>query len=95
MNTNVISKDGFSNSQILVKTVNQANFNHSIDNTIAKLSTKLIIRPNSSLVCYQASEEGILHAKKHVFRYRAAEGAVKIAEISLGGKISLETGLAG
>ncbi|KAF0395822.1 hypothetical protein F8M41_010206 [Gigaspora margarita] len=43
-----------------------------ISNDIAKICTKLMLKPDRSLVRYKASEEEILKAKNRAFKYRMA-----------------------
>ncbi|RGB34889.1 hypothetical protein C1646_815091 [Rhizophagus diaphanus] len=47
-------------------------FCRSINEDMEKLSTELLLKPDRSLVRYQAAQEEILHAKNRVFKYKMA-----------------------
>ncbi|POG62324.1 hypothetical protein GLOIN_2v1697202, partial [Rhizophagus irregularis DAOM 181602=DAOM 197198] len=57
-----------SNSLALVKIA----FCRSINEDMEKLSTELLLKPDRSLVRYQAAQEEILHAKKRASKYKMA-----------------------
>ncbi|RGB34886.1 hypothetical protein C1646_759988, partial [Rhizophagus diaphanus] len=80
-----------SSSLALVKMVDQdisfferKAFCRSINEDMEKLSTELLLKPDRSLVRYQAAQEEILHAKNRATKYKVAG----FATLTTGGVIS-------
>ncbi|PKY14127.1 hypothetical protein RhiirB3_465864 [Rhizophagus irregularis] len=84
-----------SNSLALVKIVDQEisfferkAFCRSINEDMEKLSTELLLKPDRSLVRFQAAQEEILHAKNRAYKYEVAGWATLTAG-SLAGTIGI------
>ncbi|CAG8549615.1 7430_t:CDS:1, partial [Dentiscutata erythropus] len=84
LNTDIKLKDDLSNSQALVKVVNEGmsflekyDILNSVDNDLRKISAELMFKPDRRIVSYQASQENILHSKKQSAKYKIA-GAVSL-----------------
>ncbi|CAB4399800.1 unnamed protein product [Rhizophagus irregularis] len=104
-----------SSSLALVKMVDQdisfferKAFCRSINEDMEKLSTELLLKPDRSLVRYQADQEEILHAKNRASKYKTAGWATftvggvigtftiaeSVAAVVIGGPFALVLGLA-
>jgi hypothetical protein len=79
LNTEIKLKGNEGNSMALVKMVDQEisffekkAFCCSIRDDMEKLSTELLLKPDRSLVCYQASKEENLRTNEHSIKYKMA-----------------------
>ncbi|GBB94404.1 hypothetical protein RclHR1_02350003 [Rhizophagus clarus] len=66
----------------------------SVKDEMEKISTKLLLKPDRSLVRYQASQDEILCAKKRAVKYKTA-GWVTAAAGTVGGVVSVAAGIYG
>ncbi|CAG8471337.1 15960_t:CDS:2 [Racocetra fulgida] len=94
LNTDIKLKDDLSNSQALVKVMNEGisflekcNIQHSVDNDLRMISAELMFKPDRRIVSYQASQENILYSKVQYAMYKIA-GALSLigatATVALG-----------
>ncbi|CAG8561669.1 8978_t:CDS:1 [Dentiscutata erythropus] len=90
LNTDIKLNDDLSNSQALVKVVNEGmsflekcDIQNSVNDDLRKISAELMFKPDRRVVSCQVSQEDILHSNKQTVKYKIAGVVSLMGECAL------------
>ncbi|PKC61116.1 hypothetical protein RhiirA1_488380 [Rhizophagus irregularis] len=96
LDTEINIEDRSEHTMALVKTVDQEfsffdkkTIQNSINNDMAKVSIKLMLKADRSLVRYQIPQEEILHAKNRALKYKASGVAAMGGAMTVGTSVTV------